>query len=92
MVVLKAHFDGKVIVPDEPVSFAPNQQLRVIAEPVDAPPAAPTNPKPPTDWAARIGIAAVPGQKPHDPGADEDALWEKGYLPGSSGYEANKDK
>jgi hypothetical protein len=71
MVVLKAHFDGKVIVPDEPVSFAPNQQLRVIAEPVDAPPAAPTNPKPPTDWAARIGIAAVPG---------------------SSGYEANKDK
>jgi hypothetical protein len=32
MVVLKAHFDGKVIVPDEPVSFAPNQKLRVSVE------------------------------------------------------------
>ncbi len=35
MVVIKAHFDGKVIVPDEPVSFAPNQKLRITVEPAD---------------------------------------------------------
>lgn len=47
MVVLKAHFDGKVIVPDEPLSFAPNQELRITIEPVESPAdAVPTQAKP----------------------------------------------
>jgi hypothetical protein len=85
MVVLKAHFDGKVFVPDEPVSLAPNQDVELTVNLAKA--------QTPSDavqrrldyWSSRIGIAATPGQKPHDPGADEDALWEKGYLPGSPG-------
>lgn len=38
MIALKAHFDGKVIVPDEPVTLAPNQKLRVTIEPLDSTP------------------------------------------------------
>ena len=29
MVTLNAHFDGKVIVPDEPLDLPPNQKLRI---------------------------------------------------------------
>lgn len=49
MVVLKAHFDGKVFVPDEPVALAPNQKVKVTVEPADA---APT-PEPATDKPRR---------------------------------------
>jgi hypothetical protein len=28
MVALNAHFDGKVIVPDEPLALEPNQKVR----------------------------------------------------------------
>lgn len=35
---LNAHFDGKVIVPDEPLALKPNQRLRVHVEPIDQPP------------------------------------------------------
>lgn len=34
MVKLNAHFDGKVIVPDEPLSLPPNQKLRISIEPI----------------------------------------------------------
>lgn len=37
MVSLKAHFDGKVIVPDEPVDLVPNQELRITMEEVESP-------------------------------------------------------
>ena len=37
MVSLKAHFDGKVIVPDEPVDLVPNQKLRITIEAVEQP-------------------------------------------------------
>jgi hypothetical protein len=40
MVTLNAHFDGKTIVPDEPVSLTPNQKLRITIETIDASPAA----------------------------------------------------
>jgi hypothetical protein len=34
-----AHFDGKVIVPDEPLALKPNQRVRIQVEPIDdAPP------------------------------------------------------
>jgi hypothetical protein len=35
MVALNAHFDGKTIVPDEPVGLAPGTRLRVTLEPME---------------------------------------------------------
>jgi hypothetical protein len=35
-VTVNAHFDGKVIVPDEPLDFRPNQALRVQIEPLES--------------------------------------------------------
>ena len=35
MMILNAHFDGKTIVPDEPVGLAPGTRLRVTLEPMD---------------------------------------------------------
>lgn len=43
MVTLNAHFDGKVIVPDEPLELAPNQKVRISVEPIGSPAA--TKPK-----------------------------------------------
>jgi hypothetical protein len=37
MVTLNAHFDGRTIVPDEPLSLPRNQKLRITIEPIDAP-------------------------------------------------------
>ena len=37
MVTLYAHFDGKVIVPDERTSLTAGTRLRVMVEPVDVP-------------------------------------------------------
>jgi len=37
MVTLNAHFDGKTIVPDEPVSFPTNQKLRITIEAIEQP-------------------------------------------------------
>ena len=39
MVTVNAHFDGKVIVPDEPLDLPPNQALIVRIEPVGSAPA-----------------------------------------------------
>jgi hypothetical protein len=41
MIAINAHYDGRVIVPDEPVDLPPNQALivRIEAKNVDAPPA-----------------------------------------------------
>ena len=44
MVTLNAHFDGKTIVPDEPLALAPNQKLRVTIETIDDARPAPTPP------------------------------------------------
>lgn len=35
MVTLNAHFDGKVIVPDEPLALKPNQKVRISVEPIE---------------------------------------------------------
>lgn len=37
MVQMNAHFDGKVIVPDEPLALKPNQRVRILIEPIDQP-------------------------------------------------------
>jgi len=34
-VTVRAHFDGKVIVPDEPLDLRPNQSLRIHIEPLE---------------------------------------------------------
>jgi len=49
MVELNAHFDGKVIVPDEPLALKPNQRLRIQVEPIDAPDS-------PSGSAHRLGL------------------------------------
>lgn len=36
MVAFRGHFDGKVIVPDEPVNLPPGQRLMLRAEPEPA--------------------------------------------------------
>jgi hypothetical protein len=36
MVAIRAHFDGKVIVPDEPVDLPRDRQLVVVVEPAPA--------------------------------------------------------
>jgi hypothetical protein len=38
MIAINAHYDGKVIVPDEPVGLPPNQALIVRIEEPDEPP------------------------------------------------------
>ena len=40
MVAIKGHFDGKVIVPDEPLNLPVNQRLLVRVEPIDGQPGA----------------------------------------------------
>lgn len=52
MVTLKAHFDGKTIVPDEPLALPPNQKLRVTVEPIASTP-------------ARIELGKQPGSITH---------------------------
>ena len=74
MVTLNAHFDGKVLVPDEPLALQPNQKVRISVEPIDAG-AGDAKPQPHTGWHALIGIAHHVGQRAYDP-SDEDALWE----------------
>ncbi len=44
MIALNAHFDGKVLVPDEPLDLPANQKVRIELEPIESP--APTEPKP----------------------------------------------
>ena len=34
---LNARYDGKVIVPDEPLNLPANQKLRITVEPIDSP-------------------------------------------------------
>lgn len=52
MVKLNAHFDGKVIVPDEPLALQPNQQARITVEPIAQAP-------------ARIELGKQPGSITH---------------------------
>jgi hypothetical protein len=34
---INGHFDGKVIVPDEPLDLRPNQAVRIQIEPIEEP-------------------------------------------------------
>jgi len=71
MVTFKAHFDGKAIVLDEPVSLTRGQSLRIVVEEAEAVPASEKRPD------------RVPGRQADDrvvisPDFDEelgDAFW-----------------
>lgn len=79
MVALNGRYDGKVIVPDTPLDLPANQRVRISVEPL--PPAEDAAPaeRPRTDFSAWIGLARrADDDRPHDPGADEDALWHNG--------------
>ncbi len=73
MIALNAHYDGKVLVPDEPLDLPANQKVRNSIESIDAdPPIA----RPRTDWHALIGIANEGPTNPNPRFPDEDSLWE----------------
>ncbi len=77
MIALNARYDGKVIVPETPLALPVNQRVRIQVEPIEAE----STPEPKrTDFSEWIGLAKDSSGKVHDPGADEDALWEKGPL------------
>ena len=71
MVKLNAHFDGKVIVPDEPLALKPNQKLRISIEAIEA--ASP---------AKRVNLSKIRGMglegqdNPNPQFTDDDSLWE----------------
>ncbi len=75
MVTLNAHFDGKVIVPDEPLTLKHNQRLRVSIEPIDAVGADSTKPKK-ADLSRLFGLGLKGPTNPHPRFPDEDSLWE----------------
>ncbi len=56
MIALKAHFDGKVIVPDEPIHLPPGQALVVHVQPVPAPASETTKPESFLEWVAKHRI------------------------------------
>ena len=87
MVTLNAHFDGKVLVPDEPLALQPNQKVRISIEPIEPASTQPSAKRVDLSWL--LGLGHTPGQKPYDP-SEEDALWEKGYLPGSPGSKSGE--
>jgi hypothetical protein len=66
--IIKAHFDGKVIVPDEPVEFPIGQALRVVLEAE----------KPPSDFSDFLNFAVDLPDAPTDLAAQHDH-----YLYGS---------
>lgn len=71
MLTLNAHFDGKVIVPDEPLDLTPNQKLRISIEPLEPPPL-----RPHSDWQSLIGLG-LPVPENHQPRfSSNDDLWE----------------
>jgi hypothetical protein len=36
MIALNAHYDGKVLVPDEPLALPTNQKVRIELEPIES--------------------------------------------------------
>jgi hypothetical protein len=55
MIALNAHYDGKVIIPDEPLDLPADQQLRITIEPV-VPDPTKTNNKPPRTFGQQKGV------------------------------------
>lgn len=67
MIAIKGHFDGKVIVPDEPLNLPENQGLIVHLEPVTASR---------TDFTRWIGQATAAPQNPNPRFNNDRELWQ----------------
>jgi hypothetical protein len=76
MVTFNAHFDGKVIVPDEPVSLTPNQKLRIRIEVVDANVGDTAKTPAKVDFSKLLGLGLKGSTHPNPRFPDEDSLWE----------------
>ncbi|CAN5691346.1 hypothetical protein BH09PLA1_BH09PLA1_33420 [soil metagenome] len=72
MVAFKGHFDGKVIVPDEPVNLRPNEQLLIQVQS-----AVKADQEEPFSFASLIGIANRAPLNPNPRITSDDELWEK---------------
>ncbi len=77
MVAFKGHFDGKVIVPDEPVNLRPNERLLIHVQPEAAPQAGAQSEQKPFSWSSMIGIANRGPRNPNPRFTSDDQLWEK---------------
>ena len=72
MTAIKAHFDGKVLVPDEPLDLPIGQQLQVLIEPTT------------TDEPPLVGLARLLAKFPSDPNSPGDvAAQHDHYLYGT---------
>jgi hypothetical protein len=67
MVAIKGHFDGKVIVPDEPVRLVPNQRLIVTIQVVE---------DRKTDFTSWIGLGNQSSLNPTPRFRSDSDLWE----------------
>ncbi len=76
MVTLNAHYDGKVIVPDEPLMLKPNQRLRISIEPIDAKLDESADTPNRVDFSKLLGLGLKGPTNPNPRFADEDSLWE----------------
>jgi hypothetical protein len=79
MTVLKAHFDGRVLVPDEPVDLPTNCALEVRVVPLKSPESSPDDKK----ALERLARLAKEVAKP-DPGRADGAAEHDHYLYGSA--------
>ena len=56
MITLKAHYDGKTIVPDEPLDLPANQKLQISIEPIDPTDTMPAEPPRKADLSKLLGL------------------------------------
>jgi hypothetical protein len=65
MVAFKGHFDGRVIVPEEPVDLRPGERLSITAEPV--PTSTPVDAESSLEWMAKNAIVdpSLPSDASH---------------------------
>ena len=67
MAPIRGHFDGKVIIPDEPLNLPPNQELLVHLEPLT---------EQTTDFRSWLGLANRAPENPNRRFHSERDLWE----------------
>src|SRR5687768_3543506 len=81
MIALTAHFDGKVLVPDEPLALEPNQQVRITVEPIAS--ADSTEPKPKRVFGLQPDVVTYLAPDWEDPLPDD--VWDHNKDDGEAG-------
>ena len=72
MIALSAHYDGKVIVPDEPLNLPTNQKLRIQVEPIES--STPIEPKRKIEFGLQKDLVVYLAPDWEDPLPDD--VWE----------------